>query len=661
MRILLLLVLPAAFVACDSATDDEPDTGGATATDGTDGSDSSDVPDGTDGVEGTDSTSGKDVVAPGKVCVPGTVKGCSADQQAAVVCNDAGDGYESRKCKDDRGQNSLCEEELGCRPCFPLKTRCKDDDTVEICETGAEWIVKESCSAIGTSQVCYGGATSGTCLELCEGAKKLNSYMGCEYWGADLDNAFVPGGPRSYYDAAGAQFAIVVSNTSAKKDATVTIYDSDGEVLYDSKQQLLDKTPIPPGGLRVYNLPRRDVDGTTHAPLAYQVKSTIPVSAYQFNPLANVGVFSNDASILLPENVLDRWYIVMTREQTFEILRSFLTVIGTSPNPTEVTVTVTAPTLENKPQGIPALKPGDTIKRTLNQYDVLNIETNRPGSDLTGSVVLSSNRVAVFGGSEAANAPNTAACTVAKGAETGVCAWDGETECETPLDCLEFNTCCADHLEMAMFPVRTWGQRYICAQTYRRGKAKDVWRILAASDNTVITTVPPQANIPVLNSGEYFEFESDKDFEIVSKKPVLVGQFLAAQDAPDPNVGGNAQADDAKIGDPAFMLAVPFEQYRVDYIFLTPPLYAFNYVTATVPTGYEVMVDGVAVGPEEMAPVGTGEFSSFSKFLPEGTHSMSCDAPFGIMVYGWDDYVSYGYPGGLDLNDLKYVKPPDEK
>ena len=101
--------------------------------------------------------------------------------------------------------------------------------------------------------------------------------------------------------------------------------------------------------------------------------------------------------------------------------------------------------------------------------------------------------------------------------------------------------CCADHLEQQMFPVKTWGKHYIASQSFQRGAEKDIWRLIAAENNTQITTVPPQAVIPVLNSGEWFEFESDKDFEIVATKPILVGQFLSAEQAPEPNVNGIPQ------------------------------------------------------------------------------------------------------------------------
>jgi len=35
-----------------------------------------------------------------------------------------------------------------------------------------------------------------------------------------------------------------------------------------------------------------------------------------------------------------------------------------------------------------------------------------------------------------------------------------------------------------------------------------------------------------------------------------------------------------------------------------------------------------------------------------GNHSMSGTMPFGIQVYGYGQYTSYWYPGGLNLADI---------
>lgn len=100
----------------------------------------------------------------------------------------------------------------------------------------------------------------------------------------------------------------------------------------------------------------RNVQGTTKAKLAWHLTSTIPIIAYQFNPLENEGVFSNDASMLIPTNVLGKRYRVLTWSERVGALRAYVTVVGVGPGATSVTVTSTAKTLGGSE--VPALAPG---------------------------------------------------------------------------------------------------------------------------------------------------------------------------------------------------------------------------------------------------------------------------------------------------------------
>lgn len=624
-------------------------------------------------------------VGQGVVCCPGDTNGCSEDFRSILLCNEDGTGWDLVDCIGDDGELSQCLVSVVnpggyCANCIPGTKRCLDDDIVQQCgQFGLKWESFADCSGADTGQICLQGG----CVKLCDINDKYGMYMGCDFWAVDLDNAFVPGGRTGFYDAAGSQYSVVVSNPNAKHPATVQIFTIEGEVLYDSEDNLLPTEPLMPGDLRIYNLPRRDADGTVLAPLAYRVQASVPITTYQFNPLQNVDVFSNDASLLLPSNVAGKYYIVMTREQTFDELRSFLTVVAVRSGETQVTIDVTAPTLvgENVHTGesIKHLEPGETFKATLNQYDVLNIESDSIGSDLTGSVVLANRDVVVYGGSEASNAPNTNHCLKAPGDETGLCEWDNETNCKDNTDCIEFNTCCADHLEQQLFPVKSWGLRYLASKTFPRNKERDVYRILAAENNTQVTTLPPQTSIPVLNKGEWVDFESDQNFEIIAKKPILVGQFLAAQDAPDPNVNGVPQAGmDAGIGDPAFILLVPVEQFRQDYVFLAPDKYELDYVTIIAPVDDDGIVlpvwfDCDAVKPVDIAAncdplepddfelFGTGEYATTKFLVEDGVHKVYSEAPAAVFVYGYDQYVSYGYPAGLNIQDLGLITEPGEQ
>jgi hypothetical protein len=302
---------------------------------------------------------------------------------------------------------------------------------------------------------------------------------------------------------------------------------------------------------------------------------------------------------------------------------------------------------------IPALEPGETYETTLNAFDVLSIQTRSPGADLTGSRVVADRPVVVFGGSEAANVPNTNHCiNVNPVTGNGVCEYDGETRCSDNYDCNNalFNVCCADHLEQQMFPIETWGNHYIATKSFDRGNERDYWRILASQDNTKVDTIPEQADIPTLNTGEWFEFGSREHFEIISDKPILVGQFLAGEHAPEPNVRGNDRVPgDANIGDPAFLLSVPNAQFRTDFVFLAPNKYTSDYVSIIAPVQASVFFDDRPV--ENWESVGDSLMWQVARFpIGDGVHLLISDVPVGTLVYGYDSYVSYGYPGGLNLN-----------
>ena len=108
-------------------------------------------------------------------------------------------------------------------------------------------------------------------------------------------------------------------------------------------------------------------------------------------------------------------------------------------------------------------------------------------------------------------------------------------------------------------------------------------------------------------------------------------------------------------GDPAMALAVPVEQFRQDYLFHAPTNYESNYVDVTAPMGATVTLDGAPVAFTAIGTTGYG----IARIFPltagpgmDGNHSITGDMPFGITVYGYGQYTSYWYPGGLDLKQI---------
>ena len=728
-----------------------------------------------------------------RVCDPGAFQECR-DPKTSHECNESGTAFVEVPCDGcidgddpDSPFPCLCKdpdeaagEEGGCAPlvCRPeIDWACMNDEEQYQCnEDGTGWILRGDCNENGRARICEvtnrleDGSTAeratARCISLCEEAQKLRSYIGCEYWAADLDNAFVRGDdPTGYYDAQGKQFAVVVSNPSGgdrqftaevkvnlgsltgtiwckpwedvgapfpylphslwcykteegcetgERCEVVIEYDAEGRrtpknlclQAEEGGGECTSRIRVPPGELRVFNLPRADLNGTMIGRLGYQITSDVPITAHQFNPLENEQVFSNDASLLLPINALGKDYVVMSREQTFEILRTFIAVVAVRPGTTEVVVRTSARTLPGPSIG--PLERGQQKRFSLKQFDILNLESNCPSDgdycreveDFTGSQVYADKLIVVFGGSEASNAPNTNHCI------DGAC-WDG-TECVDNADCARNITCCADHLEQQLFPVSTWGRRYVASKAYPRGepigtgREPDVWRIVAGKDDTRIQTIPHQVTMPEkLDQGEWIDFDSVESFEIVATKAIMVGQFLAAEHAPGPNVQGVPEEGDAKTGDPAFILTVPVEQYREDYVFLCPNNYEHDFANIIAPTGAPVLLDGAPLRREDFVPVADGDYSALQVAVSDGVHSVTsvaprqgecrrnadctaqfgaawkciraedaaaddageCEGPrpkIGVVVYGYDQYVSYGYPGGLNLQRINVCGSDDD-
>ena len=57
-------------------------------------------------------------------------------------------------------------------------------------------------------------------------------------------------------------------------------------------------------------------------------------------------------------------------------------------------------------------------------------------------------------------------------------------------------------------------------------------------------------------------------------------------------------------------------------------------------------------------PFGTGKYCAQTVKVTPGVHNLISEQPVGVTVYAYDSFVSYGYPGGLDLNKMNLIKSP---
>lgn len=558
---------------------------------------------------------------------------------------------------------------LRCTPCLPGQAVCEGFDVLRCDEDGQKRTKVETCDA-DKAFACR----NGQCVNLCEQAAREQSNVGCEYWAVDLDNAVTSQG-----NAAAQQYAVVVSNAEPDLVANVVLEEDTAAPGAAQALRTLGTARVGPRSLEVFRLGPKEVDGSavgtfdtgTHTALsraAFRVRSDVPIVAYQFNPLENVNVFSNEAALLLPTAALGgggRTYVIAgwpqtiasrgAPDQVFGIdLRAFLTVVGTRPD-TRVKLRTTARIVPGgpAPAGVPK---GGELEVTLQPFEVLNLETGDFNADFTGTTIDSSGPVAVFSGSEASDAPFFAT--------------------------LASRSCCADHLEEQAVPLRAVGKRYVLGRVPNRSRAlaaagasvsvfdePEFYRVVATQPGkTVVTTsLPAPFNLLELDGeGANFTFTAYQDFSLTATQPVLVADVQASQEAAGIERGLPG-------GDPSLTFVPPVEQWRSDYVLLTPDKYAFDFLVITTPVGAQVYVDGLPVDGTvcEVAPVGAG-FTAYrcqlsfpaidpsktppNNVLPgrqnDGVHRVQADYPVGVLVYGFDSFVSYAYAGGTQLREI---------
>lgn len=631
-------------------------------------SDHSEIPDENDPVDSDDSDSGdtedpdknNDPVNPETPCTAGELLRCDPENFENIIrCNKDGTGEESVPCGDASVcNNDKCVQQI----CTPGESICSEDDYSKVFKCSEKGLLSSEVVEDCKSGYCQ----NGSCVSLCEEAAKNHSYQGCDFYTTIFMNT-------SRSDPI---FALTVSNTSTTDTVTVDISLSSesGEVDLGKNYFCIDNDTacmtmttsrglsIAPGKLGIVMLPNdKNISGKGLKWDSLHVKTDLPVTIYQFSPIDNSGKnpftesgmsadynalscamlgtiycggsYSNDASLLIPTPSVYTNYVVSAHTSGSV---TYATVIGLSNEDTVITVKPkVAITASN---GIPAIAADSDGTITLKKGQVAQIEAS---GDLSGSKIYCDSEksdchpFAVFSGVDCANIPNG----------YGYC----------------------DHIEQQLFPVQTWGKKYILVKTKEKGEEWDLVRIYASEDETKLTfkpATPEKIAVPSgwksftvsdvkteLNAGEYSEFYFKGTLEVEADKQIMVAQYLTGADM----ISATCQSDhtDECVGDPAMMLIPPYEQFRKDYLFLTPGSYVSNYATIVMTTGEAPVLDGSAV--TNIKKIEGTDFSYAIVDLGSAfkNHTLTCsENPCGLFVYGWEQDVSYAYPGGLNFEKL---------
>jgi len=515
-----------------------------------------------------------------------------------------------------------------------------------------------------------GGAGDTDNPSTCDDAAKNRSYVGCEFWPTVTYNPV-------YTDF---DFAVVLANGGA----------TDAQITVTGPNSFMKTATVPAGGLTPIVLPWvADLKGPEYSRTntsggranasvrvnggAYHVTSTVPVTAWQFNPLeyqkplsgiSSCGTSfntmscystSNDASLLLPSTAMTGNYRVISRSavfggaagQSFTSDAGGFAVTATADN-TQVALgfpkgcgagTFNPPMLGGcvaAGTGVMAQQGGDTAMYTLNKGDVIEFlgvlatGDSLEHADLSGTVINANQPVQVISMNPISNVPDDAVN--------------------------------ANHLEEIVLPGEVIGKEYVVVPpTSPSGAVKGghVVRIYGNVDGTNFTypAGQPKGAPMKLDAGQFVELGPLTDpFVIDGDQPFVVGTFMVGGSLQAPP--GSACPDYPCEGDPSMTIMVTPSQFRKTYTFLAPADYQQNFADILVPDGASATLDGAPLGaPTEISGAGWGIVRAPLDGKNGGVHNLvtTDDRGLGLQVMGFGHATAYIYPGGLNL---KLISPP---
>jgi len=383
--------------------------------------------------------------------------------------------------------------------------------------------------------------------------------------------------------------------------------DTDVTIIIPSLGKTIKKT-IKAHDLEGFEIPAPDQLRLSKKDAGKGVKKVVDIIASH-----EIGVYginrrkvSSDAFLALPEDVATTKYII----PSYPGYRTRRTK-----NPGEVAIVAYKDNTEINIR----LRGENQVTHTIDKGEVFEwfVTDKNADDDLTGAVITSSEPVGVFSGVICANIP----------ADNGLC----------------------DHIVEQIPPLATWGRNYITAPLTRR-LAGDIFRIITGADNNQITI-----------SGETFPLEHEGDF-VELDIPSNESHVISCTDSCLVVLYCKGKNIDGVLADPFMMLIPPIEQFSHEYIFATPDDERVkkefdNYVTLVVKTDEKagVKLDNKFLGDEPWIQVPGSEYSYLIKEITSGIHFAEHESPivgFGLYVYGFANYDSYGYPGGLRLVPL---------
>lgn len=338
-----------------------------------------------------------------------------------------------------------------------------------------------------------------------------------------------------------------------------------------------------------FNVPIANVhqqSGTGTLNTGFNVNSPTAIAGY----FVNRAPFTTDMSYLLDSAALGTNYMVASQGGGFG--EGSQVAIHATANATNVTFTPTG---------------GAPINVTLNAgqtYKYAGGTTN-----LTGSSVVASAPVAVFGGHECAQVP------------VGIVA------CDTLLE--------------QMIPTDKLSKTYAISASQAAGVSQtqtDIIRVIATVDNTQVKV--NGVVVATINKGQFHEFQvaTNTGATVEGSDPIMVAQYLTG-------TGGTGGATD-----PAMSLVPGSDQWLPEYRLATPSGaqdFVTDYASIVINTAdlASLKLDGVPVNTSGCTAIVGTPYSRCHVTLPNGLFNLTADNPFQVLLGGGsvaDSYLTYG-------------------
>ncbi len=317
------------------------------------------------------------------------------------------------------------------------------------------------------------------------------------------------------------------------------------------------------------------------------VTSSLPITLYA----SNFHFATFDMTLILPQNLLGRHYIVQTYGEGTKNEIGFVAQMDNTLIVFDLPVDA------------------DSFAAGRNYVTLMEGESYQIMSenDLSGTEILSDKPIAVFQGNKC----------------TSVQCWY------------------CDHLYEQSLPVEYWGHDFLLVPTGGRD-AGDLVMVTSSEDDCQLTV-----GGVLLNKGEshIIDLPYDSVISLTATKPVSVGLYLKGIDC----------CRSIRNGDPASVMLPPVEQGVSNVIFeaVNTELTNSHYVNIVTPSNcvHGMTLDGTSIR-QRFLPHSSGY--SYSKLkITAGTHVLNNDAGnFIAWFYGLGEAESYAYIAGSAFHDL---------